>query len=119
MRRLLAMNLVNDRTLDLAWTQAWQLAALTIVVALVVKLGCRRRPQLAYLLWMLVIVKSLTPPLWSSPAGMFSWALVEINSPQTVAAEERRPVVSSARDANVDATSDRSSDLAAAPALSF
>jgi hypothetical protein len=53
--------------LSLGWTQAWQLAALAGLVALVVKLACRRRPHLAYLLWMLVVLKAVTPPLWSSP----------------------------------------------------
>ncbi|MEX2121988.1 MAG: M56 family metallopeptidase [Pirellulales bacterium] len=35
---------------------------------------CKRRPHLAYVLWMVVLVKCLAPPLWSSPTGVFSWA---------------------------------------------
>jgi beta-lactamase regulating signal transducer with metallopeptidase domain/Leucine-rich repeat (LRR) protein len=59
-----------------------------IAVAIVVKLTCRRRPHLAYLLWMLVIVKAITPPVWSSPTGAFSWARAETVAAQTIAARE-------------------------------
>jgi beta-lactamase regulating signal transducer with metallopeptidase domain len=58
---------------QLALTQIWQVAAVTLAVAVVVRICCRRRPHLAYLLWLVVIAKSLTPPVWSSPAGIFSW----------------------------------------------
>ena len=37
------------------------------------RLACRHRPHLAYLLWMLVIIKAITPPLVASPTGLFSW----------------------------------------------
>jgi beta-lactamase regulating signal transducer with metallopeptidase domain/Leucine-rich repeat (LRR) protein len=67
----------TQRLPELAWTQCWQIALLSIIVAVCVRLACRRRPHLAYLLWMLVVVKALTPPLWTSPTGVFSWALAE------------------------------------------
>jgi beta-lactamase regulating signal transducer with metallopeptidase domain len=59
---------------SLAWLQFLQVTALIAVVGLLVSLVCRRRPHLAYVLWILVLLKCLTPPLWSSPAGIFSWA---------------------------------------------
>jgi beta-lactamase regulating signal transducer with metallopeptidase domain/Leucine-rich repeat (LRR) protein len=71
------MTLPSERILDLAWTQCWQVALLTVAVAAICALACRRRPHLAYLLWMLVVVKALTPPLLPSPTGIFSWALAE------------------------------------------
>jgi beta-lactamase regulating signal transducer with metallopeptidase domain/Leucine-rich repeat (LRR) protein len=71
------MDHATEQLLNLAWTQVWQLAALALAVALTVKFACRRRPHLAYLLWMLVIIKALTPPVWSSPSGLFSWALAQ------------------------------------------
>ncbi len=65
----------NDREwLELAWTQLWQVTALALLVGAVARFGCRRRPHLAYVLWMLVALKCLTPPLWSSSLGFFSWA---------------------------------------------
>ncbi|MEX2111991.1 MAG: M56 family metallopeptidase [Pirellulales bacterium] len=67
----------TQSVLELVWTQCWQVALLALAVAILVGLSSRRRPHLAYLLWMLVVVKALTPPLWPSPTGIFSWALAE------------------------------------------
>jgi beta-lactamase regulating signal transducer with metallopeptidase domain len=76
------MHLPSDELLHLAWTQFWQIAVLTIVVAVVVQIVGRRRSHLSHLLWMLVIVKALTPPLWSSPTGAFCWATATTTSPR-------------------------------------
>jgi beta-lactamase regulating signal transducer with metallopeptidase domain len=61
---------------QLAWTQFWQTSAVALAVGFAAWASCRRRPHLAYLLWIVVILKCLTPPVWSSPTGLFSWALV-------------------------------------------
>jgi beta-lactamase regulating signal transducer with metallopeptidase domain/outer membrane protein assembly factor BamB len=66
-----------DAFLDLAGSQLWQVTVAAIVVAALVAVFGRKRPHLAYLLWMLVIAKCLTPPLWSSPTGLFSWLRAE------------------------------------------
>jgi hypothetical protein len=58
---------------DLFWSQCWQLTVLILVVALQGATVCRRRPQLLHVLWVIVFVKSLTLPLWSSPTSVFSW----------------------------------------------
>jgi beta-lactamase regulating signal transducer with metallopeptidase domain len=68
------LSLPNDDLLGLAWAQFWQVTVLIVAVGFARHLFCRRRPHLAYVLWLLVILKCLTPPLWSSPAGIFSWA---------------------------------------------
>ena len=68
------MSLPANELARLAWSQLWQVTVLVMIVGALVRVACRRRPHLAYLLWMLVVVKCLTPPLWSSPAGVFSWA---------------------------------------------
>ena len=68
------MILPNDELVSLIWAQFWQLTVLILVVGAVTHTLCRRRPHLAHLLWMLVLVKCLTPPVWSSPLGVFSWA---------------------------------------------
>ena len=67
------MNPLGDAIMGLAWTQFWQVTLVAIIVGFVVKLACRRRPHLAYILWMVVLLKALTPPLWSSPTSVFSW----------------------------------------------
>ena len=58
---------------EFAWTQIWQTTLAALGVGLIVRLCCRRRPHLAYLLWIVVILKCVTPPIWSSPTGIFSW----------------------------------------------
>ena len=68
------MTLPISEWTSLAWSQLWQVTALTVAVSLATVLFCRRRPHLAYVLWMLVLLKCLTPPFWSSPTGLFSWA---------------------------------------------
>jgi len=45
-----------------------------VAVGALTRIACRQRPHLAYLLWLVVLVKSLTPPIWSSPTSIFSWA---------------------------------------------
>lgn len=71
------MNYEVDGLVHLAWNQLWQVTVVAIIVASLVGIFGRQRPHLAYLLWMLVIAKCLTPPLWSSPTGLFSWMQVE------------------------------------------
>ncbi|MBP87479.1 MAG: hypothetical protein CMJ64_12265 [Planctomycetaceae bacterium] len=71
------MTIDFERLADLAWNQLWQVTLVALVVAIIVKAVGRQRPHLAYLLWLLVIAKCLTPPVWSSPTGVFSWAQAE------------------------------------------
>jgi WD40 repeat protein/beta-lactamase regulating signal transducer with metallopeptidase domain len=58
----------------MAWAQFWQVTVVAMAAGALAWLVGRRRPHLAYVLWLLVIVKCLTPPVWSSPVGVFSWA---------------------------------------------
>jgi outer membrane protein assembly factor BamA/beta-lactamase regulating signal transducer with metallopeptidase domain len=53
--------------------QACQLTALVVAVAVASRLVARNRPHLAHALWLVVLLKCLTPPIWSSPAGIFCW----------------------------------------------
>jgi beta-lactamase regulating signal transducer with metallopeptidase domain len=68
------MNLATNDLAGSAWSQIWQVTVLLAIVAVATRLACHRRPHLAYVLWMLVVLKCLTPPVWSSPTGLFSWA---------------------------------------------
>lgn len=67
------MNLAENDWLWIAWTHVWQVTVLIAAVALLVRLVAANRPQLAFALWLVVFVKCITPPLWSSPAGAFCW----------------------------------------------
>jgi beta-lactamase regulating signal transducer with metallopeptidase domain len=68
----------------MAWAQLWQVTIVALGIGAFVRLCCRDRPRLAYALWMLVVVKSVVPPYWSSPTGLFSWALAGRATAQTV-----------------------------------
>jgi beta-lactamase regulating signal transducer with metallopeptidase domain len=70
------MNSEFDWLARMAWAQLWQLTVVIVGVGVLVRLSCCNRPRLAYALWMLVIVKAIAPPVWSSPTGLFSWAPV-------------------------------------------
>jgi len=81
-----------DQLGGLAWAQIWQVTLVALVVAVLVRLFCRRRAHLAYMLWMLVILKCLTPPIWSSPTGVFSWATARAAASAPAEAAEQTAV---------------------------
>ena len=67
------MGQLANEWMRMAVTHAWQVTALIVLTAIVVRLFARNRPHLAFVLWLLVLVKCVTPPVWSSPSGVFSW----------------------------------------------
>ncbi len=81
----------------LAWTQFWQVTLVALGAGVVAAWACRHRPHLAYLVWLVVLAKCLTPPLWSSPTGLFSWlapqAQVGRIDSGRVAAEPVEPII--------------------------
>jgi beta-lactamase regulating signal transducer with metallopeptidase domain len=60
---------------ELAFAQLWQVTLVIAAAAIFTRLACARRAHLAHLVWLVVLIKCLTPPLWSSPTGVFSWAM--------------------------------------------
>lgn len=66
---------MSDRGLDLLLTQAWQLTLVILVVAILARRIARKRPHLAVALWLIVLAKAMTPPVWCSPVGVFSWTI--------------------------------------------
>lgn len=73
-----------------------QLAQVTVVIAgagLIARLGCGRRPHLAYVLWLVVLAKCLTPPLWSSPTSLFSCATPPVVVPADSASAASTPTM--------------------------
>jgi beta-lactamase regulating signal transducer with metallopeptidase domain len=64
---------VGDELPWAAWAQLWQVTLLIAAVALLTRLFARNRPHLAHALWLVVLLKCVTPPLWSSPSGVFCW----------------------------------------------
>ncbi|QDT45412.1 Regulatory protein BlaR1 [Gimesia alba] len=77
---------LNETTLvHLVWQQVWQCSLLVLVVFLVCKLIRFHRAHLTFLLWFLVLIKFMTPPLWSSSSGLFCW--VQESLQQTATAD--------------------------------
>ena len=68
------MTLNLDGLTSVLWTQLWQVTLLIPLAIGLVRGVCRGRSHLGYAVLLAVLVKCLVPPLWSSPASMFSWA---------------------------------------------
>ncbi|QDT30192.1 Regulatory protein BlaR1 [Gimesia panareensis] len=64
---------INPEWSYLIWQQVWQCTLLALVVWLICRLVRIRRAHLTYLLWLVVLLKFVTPPLWSSSSGLFCW----------------------------------------------
>jgi hypothetical protein len=77
---------MNEPLLHIVISQTWQIAVLTIAVAGIVRIAARNRPHLAHALWILVLIKCVTPPLWGHSLGVFS-QLQTLAEPTEVAAE--------------------------------
>ncbi len=58
------------RITDYLLTQSWQIAILTIVVALAAFALRNRSAHVRYLLWLIVLTKALVPPLYSIPVAV-------------------------------------------------
>ena len=67
----------TESLLGLAFTQFWQSSLVILLAGFVAWTFFRRRPHWTYALWTLALIKCMTPPVWSSPTGLFSWAAFE------------------------------------------
>lgn len=67
---------------DLIWTQLWQVTVVALLVSLITYLlGARKmHPAISNSLWLLVLVKAVTPPLWASPISLFSWTNTRLSN---------------------------------------
>lgn len=63
---------MNEYFRELLLAQAWQIAAMTLLVFCVAKAVGDRRPHLIQSLWLLVILKCLTPPVWGHSLALFT-----------------------------------------------
>lgn len=62
-----------DTLRELLLTQIWQVSLLIAVVLVFSYLFSRRWPQIVFVLWAVVFIKCVTPPVMQSPVGVFSW----------------------------------------------
>ncbi|MEM7456180.1 MAG: M56 family metallopeptidase [Planctomycetota bacterium] len=62
------------------WAQLWQVTLLALLVGIIVRFFAGNRPHLAHALWLVVLIKCVTPPVWASPASPFSWIQLQQSS---------------------------------------
>lgn len=79
-------------------TQCWQVTALIAVVWLINRTFARNRPHLASVLWLVVLIKCVTPPVWSSPSSVFSWLQSRPAAIQSTGLPTEQPVVDHSSD---------------------
>ena len=63
---------MNDRLLTLLLNQSSQILLLAVIFAFATRFIAKNRPHLAHAMWILVLIKCVTPPIWSSSFGVFS-----------------------------------------------
>ena len=83
------LNSTSQQWFHWQWAMLWQTAVLIAIIWLLDMLIRKwAHPQLRYALWMLILVKLLIPPTWTSPAsvtshipGLSQKAMVSLSSP--------------------------------------
>lgn len=93
---------MSDPILSLLIAQTWQLTVVILGVAALSRLFRRSRPHLAAVLWLLVLAKAMTPPLLSSPIGLFTWAPSTDTIATAEIAEEATPATSPQKSIEAD-----------------
>tara|TARA_R110002095_G_scaffold33315_1_gene32079 strand:+ start:257 stop:2719 length:2463 start_codon:yes stop_codon:yes gene_type:complete len=71
---------IDTTFVQLVWQQFWQCSLLVLAVYLICKLFRFRRSHLTFILWLIVLLKFLTPPVWSSSSGLFCWVQKSMTS---------------------------------------
>jgi beta-lactamase regulating signal transducer with metallopeptidase domain len=80
--------------------QCWQVAVVGLVVLIAVRLFARSRPHLSHVLWSVVLLKAVTPPVLSTSWSPFGWLMnlstsLTATAPVIPSASEIAPQVSS------------------------
>lgn len=84
------MQTIDVSPFALVWQQFWQCSVLVLAVWLICRLVRFRRSHLTCLLWLIVLLKFITPPLWSSSSGLFCW--IQSGLPAEVSTDLSPPV---------------------------
>ncbi len=64
--------MTSSSILSLVAAQTWQVAVLASGVWLITRFATRNQSHFSHMLWTLVLLKCITPPIWSSHVGLFS-----------------------------------------------
>ena len=71
---------MNNELIELLVGQLWQVTILAVVVGWLTRTVLRNHPEWSYQLWLVVMVKCVTPPIWSSHCGVFSWLFQRLSA---------------------------------------
>lgn len=63
--------MTSNELLSVGLTHLWQVSIVILVVAIAARLFARNRPHLAMTMWLLVLIKCVTPPIVFAPFGLF------------------------------------------------
>ena len=66
--------------LELLISQVWQVTILAVVVKWLTNSALKNHPYWSYQLWLLVMIKSITPPVLASHCGVFSWCFHRLSA---------------------------------------
>ena len=83
-------------SIEVVSSQLWQVTLLIPVLILVIRLTCRKRSHLAYGLLLVALIKCITPPVFTSPVGVFGWIEGRQVTPQPAAVEVKPAEVADA-----------------------
>ena len=64
---------MTSEFIPIALAQLWQVTLLILVIGVLSRWLSPRRPHLSHLLWLVVLIKCVTPPIWTSSGGVFCW----------------------------------------------
>ncbi|MHC4433200.1 MAG: M56 family metallopeptidase, partial [Planctomycetota bacterium] len=70
------MDAYIKQVVDYLLSQSWQIAVITVLVALITFLLRNKSAHVRYLLWLIVLIKCLVPPLYSVPVSVLPQELV-------------------------------------------
>ena len=79
--------MMNSSFFSLLQIQVVQVGMLVLLVGLITRFLRNRYPHIAYALWLVVFVKCLTPPVMSTPFGLFAWQSSPMTESTLVATE--------------------------------
>ncbi len=92
--------------------QLWQVTAVILVIGLLTHFFFRRHSHLAYAMWLVILLKCIMPPIWSSPTGVFSWIGAETATIRSTETSRVLPAGNTALTSSLPALSVNFDDIA-------
>ena len=72
--------MTNELVFEIAWSQIWQVLVLCVLAAITCRFLAKCEPRWCYLLWLVVLLKAVAPPVMVSTVGLFSWMRIGVDA---------------------------------------